>query len=119
MIDNTKIPMDDPPVKEIIADLRRQITQDDLNNLERSLKRRNLISVWNQHVRPMISTNLPDDTCTDHWWVGMSWSWWFKLLAQDGTEVRPVLDVLAEAGVLGTSWLSSARDRVWEAQGWK
>lgn len=112
MNDDTRIPLDDPTVKEVLADLERTVALRDLTAINRSLDLRGLIQEWHYRTRiGMAVVSYPI--------VGESWQEWFNMLAAGGREVRPIVAILADAGVLGTSWFLPARDRVFEERGWR
>lgn len=116
MKDNSyKIPMDDPVVREILADLAREVTRRDLDALFRSLELRGLKDVWLRRVtcehekHALPSGPLPGET----------WEHWLTTLAKC-LPVRPVVALLADAGVLGTNWADEdAKTRVFEERGWR
>lgn len=106
MNDDTLIPMDDPTIKEVLADLARKITEQDVKAVERSLKLRGLRDEW---LRQCGSVPVID----------MEWQEWFEALATRNIPVSPSLALLADAGVLGTAWFLPARDRVFDERGWR
>jgi hypothetical protein len=112
MNEDTKIPLDDPTVKEVLSDLERQITRSHIDALMRSLVLRGLMQEWTKRI-----------TCERGFaWdppLGRPWGLWFGVLADQGVPVRPALALLADAGVLGTAWFIPARDRVFEERGWR
>lgn len=110
-----KIQMDDPVVREILADLAREVTQRDVDALWRSLGVRDLKGVWVRRVTcEHVYHRLPS------WPVpGETWEHWLTAVAKC-LPVRPVLALLTDAGVLGANWADEdAKNRVFEERGWR
>lgn len=107
-----KIQMDDPAVRDVLADLDKRINGRDLDALERSLVSRGLQEVWVKRI-----------TCKDSFsWepcLGVRWSLWLSVLHDHGIAVRPVIALLSEAGVLATRSFAPELDRVCEERGWR
>lgn len=101
-----------PDLREVLADLDRRIITRDLDALERSLTLRGLQEVWVKRI-----------TCKEGFsWeptLGVSWGTWLAVLHDRGLEVRPVVTLLSEAGVLTTRAFSPELDRVFEERSWR
>lgn len=97
-----EIPMDDPCVTEILSDIDKKITERQVTALRTSMRLRKLRTEWDRTVGCLPT-------------IGMSWSVWLGSLNHSLFALR----LLADAGVLGTSWFAPARDRVAKINGWK
>lgn len=109
MTSDTRLPMDDPTVIEVLMDLERKITQRDLDAIERSIRLRGLGPAWDLVTNRSLWFPVIDE----------SWGFWLQGLSLRSVSAQQALELLADAGVLGTAWSKAARDRVWEERGWK